>query len=642
VSAASSPVSEFPGDQSTAADTGNPKTVAATAALSRFRSTWNSFNRVGHSIGLRLLIRVLLFSCAVTLILTLLQLYLDYRHDVRAIETRMSEIGVGYLQSLGEGLWNLDSQQLELQIEGILRLPAIRFVEVRHTTDRGGSMVVSGGHPATDAALRREFPISHTSRGERQQLGVLSIEATLDDVYRALFERAIVILASQGATIFLVSFFILYITHRLITRRLTALAGFLGKYDLRRPPPPLRLQRREPSDEDELDQLVAAFEKMRQSLERAYNDLRESEKRFRDYAETESDWFWTTGPEHNFTYFSDHVDAFGVNSGQLIGKRIWEIATDFSPEADNWREHMGALERHAPFRDFVFTAQCVDGSLSFVSISGKPVFNSEGGFSGYCGVARDITERKRVQDALEHAQSELAHVTRVATLGEMTASIAHEVNQPLCALVNNASACLGWLDAGKPEEARKSITFMVNDAHRASEIITRIRALVKKAPPQKDWLVINQIVREVIALAQSEVQRNHVALETQLSDDLPPVFADRIQLQQVMLNLMMNAIEAVTQVTGPRELLICSRADDSKGVVVVVRDSGPGLSSKSLERLFEPFYTTKPQGMGMGLAICRSIVEAHGGKLWAIDNEEQGATFQFTLPTGSDRPARVK
>src|SRR5258707_3977853 len=178
---------------------------------------------------------------------------------------------------------------------------------------------------------------------------------------------------------------------------------------------------------------------------------------------------------------------------------------------------------------------------------------------------------------------------------------------------------------------------MMDDAQRASEIITRIRALVKKAPPQKDWLDINQIIREVIALAQSEVQRNHIALETQLSDDMPLVFADRIQLQQVMLNLMMNAIEAMTQVTTPRELLISSGADGPKGVVVVVRDSGVGLDSKSLERLFEPFYTTKPQGMGMGLAISRSIIEAHDGRLLATANRDHAASLRLTLPTGSAR-----
>jgi PAS domain S-box-containing protein len=246
-------------------------------------------------------------------------------------------------------------------------------------------------------------------------------------------------------------------------------------------------------------------------------------------------------------------------------------------------------------------------------------------------------ERKRAEEAFRTAQMELAHVTRVATLGEMTASIAHEINQPLGALVNNAGACLGWLDAENLEEARNSVALMMDDAQRASEIITRIRALVKKAPPQKDWLDINQTIREVIVLGQSEVQRNHVALETQLSGDMPLVFADRIQLQQVMLNLMMNAIEAMVQTTGPRELLISSEADDSNGVVVVVRDSGPGLDSKSVERLFEPFYTTKPQGMGMGLAICRSIIEAHGGRLWATASEGRGAAFQFTLQACSKR-----
>ena len=245
-------------------------------------------------------------------------------------------------------------------------------------------------------------------------------------------------------------------------------------------------------------------------------------------------------------------------------------------------------------------------------------------------------ERKRAEEAFHTAQMELAHVTRVATLGEMTASIAHEINQPLGALVNNAGACLGWLDAENLEEARNSVALMMDDAQRASEIITRIRALVKKAPPQKDWLEINQTIREVIGLARNEMQRNGVALETQLSDDMPLIFADRIQLQQVMLNLMMNAIEAMTQVTTPRELLISSEADDSKGVVVVVRDSGPGLDSKSLERLFEPFYTTKPQGMGMGLAICRSIVQAHGGRLWAATNRDRGASFHFSLPTGEE------
>ena len=252
-------------------------------------------------------------------------------------------------------------------------------------------------------------------------------------------------------------------------------------------------------------------------------------------------------------------------------------------------------------------------------------------------------ERRRAEDALRHAQAELTHVTRVATLGEMTASIAHEINQPLSAVVNSASACLRWLEAQKLDEARRSVSRVIAEGHRAGEIIARIRSLAKKAPPEKDWLNINETIREVIALARSEVQRNGVALDTRLSDDVhyvPLIFADRIQLQQVILNLIINAIEAMSGAAdGPRELLIRSGIAESQRVLVAVRDSGPGLDPKSLDRLFDAFYTTKPQGLGMGLAICRSIIDAHGGRLWATANDDRGATFQFTLPIGSTRVA---
>jgi PAS domain S-box-containing protein len=249
-------------------------------------------------------------------------------------------------------------------------------------------------------------------------------------------------------------------------------------------------------------------------------------------------------------------------------------------------------------------------------------------------------ERKRAEDALRHAQMELAHVTRVATLGEMTASIAHEINQPLTAIANSASACLRWLEAQKLEEARRSASRVIAESHRASEIIGRIRELAKKAPPRKDWLDVNETIREVIALVQSGVQRNRIAVEAQLSDDVPLIFADRVQLQQVILNLMMNAIEAMSGVgEGPRELLVRSDTDESRSVVVSVLDSGPGLDPNSLDRLFDAFYTSKPQGLGMGLAISRSLVEAHGGRLWASANVPHGAVFQFMLPIGTESEA---
>jgi len=253
----------------------------------------------------------------------------------------------------------------------------------------------------------------------------------------------------------------------------------------------------------------------------------------------------------------------------------------------------------------------------------------------------DITERKRAEEALHKAQAELAHVTRVATLGEMTASISHEVNQPLAAVVTNANACLRWLARQSPDldEARAAVERIIRDGSRASEVIGRIRALVKKSPPQKDWLNINDIILEVIALARNEMHRNRVSLQTRLSDDVPLLHGDRIQLQQVILNLIINGIEAMNGIDeGRRELIVSTERETngSNGLLIAVRDSGVGLNSENLEHLFDPFYTTKPDGMGMGLAISRSIIEAHGGRLWATLNTPCGAVFQFTLPQNSE------
>jgi len=249
----------------------------------------------------------------------------------------------------------------------------------------------------------------------------------------------------------------------------------------------------------------------------------------------------------------------------------------------------------------------------------------------------DLTERKGAEDALHQARMELAHVTRVATLGELTASIAHEINQPLAAMVNSASACVRWLAAPNLEKARQSALRIVADGQRAGDIITRIRALAQKTPPHKDWLDVNETIQEAIALARSEVQRNGVALEIQLSEHVPVILADRIQLQQVLLNLMMNAIEAMRGVSaGPRVLEVSSERGAATEVVIAVRDSGPGFDPQHLDRLFEAFYTTKAHGLGLGLAISRRIIEAHGGRLWATAHTPHGAVVQFTVPIESE------
>ena len=611
-----------------------------TAGISR------AFERLRGGIGPRLLGRVLLFSFAITQIVTLVQLGFDYRRDLNAIDGRLSEVAGSYSQSLGEGLWNLDRRQLELQIEGILALPAIRFVEIRETTNRPEPMVVTGGRRPGPDAITRHFPLLHTARGGQQQLGVLTIEATRADMYRALAERAAVIVTTQGATIFLVSFFILYITHRLVTRHLTALAGFLGKYDLRTPGPPLRLQRRPPENKDELDHLVAAFQTMRQTLERAYEDLRASEQRFRDYAETASDWFWATGPGHEFSYFSEPVGAFGFDWGAPIGKRRWDIAADYASDPSKWREHIATVERHEPFRDFVYMARRTDGSLGFISISGKPVVDADGRFLGYRGVARDVTQQKRAEEELREreqryrdAQVELAHVTRVITLGELAASIAHEINQPLAAIVADADASLNWLAKPDPdlEMIRSALEGIAKDGNRAGEVIRRIRQLAAKSGPQKVPLDVNGVISDVIPLLRNQVLEHHVALRMDLPPALPAVLADRVQLQQVIINLLMNAIESMASVDDRlRELVISSRGDDGDQVVVTVQDAGVGIDPSKADQLFNAFFTTKPGGMGMGLSISRSIIEAHGGRFWATANASHGATFHFVLPAMRD------
>jgi signal transduction histidine kinase len=220
-------------------------------------------------------------------------------------------------------------------------------------------------------------------------------------------------------------------------------------------------------------------------------------------------------------------------------------------------------------------------------------------------------------------------------MGQLTASIAHEVNQPITAAVTNADAALVWLRRDPPdlEEVRQALESIIRDAHRASSIIGRIRALIKKVPPLYGQMDINEAIIEVIALARGEVVKHRVSVRTRLAENLPPVRGDRISLQQLILNLIVNAMEAMRDVSeGTRELLVATSRTDADDVIVAVQDSGPGLPTEGLERIFEAFYSTKPAGMGMGLSICKSIVEAHGGRLWATPNIPQGAVFQFTLP----------
>ncbi|KYG99430.1 PAS domain S-box protein [Bradyrhizobium sp. DOA1] len=365
--------------------------------------------------------------------------------------------------------------------------------------------------------------------------------------------------------------------------------------------------------------------------------LRESEQRFRDYAETASDWFWETGPDHRVTQISEHSDTVAAPTG-LLGLTRWDIAPDANLEPEKWRQHREALDAHVPFRDLVYRSRDRNGHAIYVRTSGKPFFDAEGAFLGYRGVCTDVTAAIRAdqaEEALRKAQTELAHVTRVTTLGELTASIAHEINQPLAAVIANADACLSWLQRSPPDlnAARRSVDWIIEDGKRASDVIRHVRALAKRTDIEMVPLDASAVVREAVALVQREMATHAVSVRMELSSALPEIFGDRIQLQQVLINLIMNGIEAMEGVEDrPRELAIRSVADGDGAVLVSVADSGVGISEQAIDRLFTPFFTTKSSGMGMGLSICRSIVEAHGGRLSAAPNQGHGATFQITLP----------
>jgi PAS domain S-box-containing protein len=279
-----------------------------------------------------------------------------------------------------------------------------------------------------------------------------------------------------------------------------------------------------------------------------------------------------------------------------------------------------------------------DGSVKHIHTVGHPVLNASGDLAQFVGSSTDITERKLTEETLRQAQVDLAHVSRVTTMGELTASLAHEVNQPITAAVIEAKTCLRWLARDQPdlEEAREAASRMVKDLTRATDIISRIGLLFKKVSPQREGVDVNEVVREMIVLLRSEATRYSISVRTELESALPQVLGDRVQLQQVLMNLLLNGMDAMKDVDTTRELIIKSQPAKDELVMVSVCDTGVGLPPQQAEQIFNAFFTTKPYGTGMGLRISRSIIESHGGSLWAANNSPRGASFCFTLPTKAE------
>lgn len=374
---------------------------------------------------------------------------------------------------------------------------------------------------------------------------------------------------------------------------------------------------------------AAHRKKTEEALRRSEEQFRLVVERVRDYAIFSLDpagiiTSWNKGAEHIKGYQASeivgkHFSRFYLQEDLDCGKPEMELqlaASEGRSQGEGWR-----LRR--------------DGSRFWANTVITAIRNERGELMGFSKITHDLTERKRAEQKLQEANATLAHMARVTTMGELTASIAHEINQPLAVVVNNANACRRMLFSESPDldEIRQAVVDIAVAGTRAGEIIARVRALVKKVLPGKARVSINEVIQEVLGLVSAELERHHVAARAELPSDLPPVFGDRIQLQQVVLNLIMNGLEAMNVVTDrPRVLLIRSEIHSSGKVAVAVEDCGAGLDPTQLPHIFDTFFTTKPAGMGMGLPISRSIIEAHEGRLSARPNENFGATFEFTLP----------
>src|SRR4030095_15694119 len=366
--------------------------------------------------------------------------------------------------------------------------------------------------------------------------------------------------------------------------------------------------------------------------------LQGQEKKFREAVETMPALAFVALPDGHRTFVNrGWVEYTGMTVDQASGSG-WQAAVhpdDLKKVIETWRTAAAkgeALQYEARLR------RSADGGYRWFQMRAAPLRDKRGKLVKWCGVATDIEDRKRAEEErerLRQLEADLAHINRVSIMGELGTSIAHERTHPLSGIVSNGSACLRWLAGDPPNvaEVREAVRDIVRDGKRAGEVIARIRALTKRSAPPREKLDLNDTVREVLALVGDEAKRHSVTIRTRFASDLSLVSGDRVQFQQIMLNLIMNAIEAMSGVEDwSRELIITTRNIDADQVQVSVADSGPGLDPNAASRIFDPFYTTKASGMGMGLSICRSILQNHGGRLWASANDGPGATFQFSVP----------
>lgn len=384
---------------------------------------------------------------------------------------------------------------------------------------------------------------------------------------------------------------------------------------------------------DELSDLGQVFNDTGQQLQELYARLQHSEDRLRRVINTIPAYVWSTKPDGSVDFVNQRLsDSTGLTAEELTRSGWSSIvhAGELTGYVDAWH---AALAAGKPTEGEV-RMRTGESDYSWMLVRNVPLRDASGKIVKWYGTGIDIEDRKRAELQLRQAQADLAHVNRVATMGELTATLAHEVNQPIAAASINANVCLRLLRRDEPdiEEASKAASRMVGDVNRAAEIITRVRQFFRKGSELREPVDLNELIRGMVQILRNEVTQHSIGVRTELAAALPSVTADRVQLQQVLMNLMINGIDAMKDVDGQRQLTLISELSDDNLVLVSVRDTGPGLPADRADKVFTAFFTTKSHGTGMGLSISRSIIESHGGRLWAGTQAESGACFQFTLP----------
>jgi PAS domain S-box-containing protein len=387
---------------------------------------------------------------------------------------------------------------------------------------------------------------------------------------------------------------------------------------------------------NELAVLGNAFNYAAQQLHNLYEDLRRGERELRGVIDTVPAHVWSALPDGTVDFVNERLLEFaGLPTDRVLGWK-WESIVQSDDRAGFVTEWQAAIKDGQPIENEVRVRRA-DGQYRWFLVRNIPLRDEAGNVAKWYGSGIEIEDLKRAEDErerLRHLQSELAHIHRVTTMGELAASIAHEIRQPISAASINANTCLRWLEGEKPDigMARESVSRIIQNVTRASEIISRIRVLFQKGEQQREWVDVNEVIGEIIGLLRSEAGRHAISIHTELASELPHVMADRVQLQQVFMNLVRNGIDAINAAETTGDVTITTRRNGLDQMLILIRDTGIGLPAEHPDKVFDAFFTTKPQGTGMGLSISRSIIESHGGRLWAAGNADRGTTFHFTLP----------